>query len=279
MPGGVALEIEVQLRDPTLQHAPHRLPKIGHESHQPKGCKVALALRTEIGAQQPPVVIDVELVVDREVRQVEEPVAHPGVLPIHNPDRPVVEEVGVEQVVVAGHEPLFASRRPNPSGHRPRRRELRGDGNAVGLGRRAVLPHHRPRVEPSGNGRRVMKPAQRAGDALECLGPPHLLQRDGRSRDEARHEPSLLGHESGHLRTNADLERPLARGVLDGAVDAEEVCLRAAHAQNENLVADLDLEVAIRDPAAELFHRRGEAWPQLSDGVAGGVHKSRIVSA
>src|SRR5207245_334859 len=45
-----------------------RVAKVGHEPHQPQGGKVALAYDTEIGPQQPPVVLDTELVVDREVR-------------------------------------------------------------------------------------------------------------------------------------------------------------------------------------------------------------------
>ena len=44
-----------------------------------------------------------ELVVDREVRQVEIWIGHSRVLPVENPDRAVVQHVRVEQVVVAEH--------------------------------------------------------------------------------------------------------------------------------------------------------------------------------
>ena len=44
-----------------------------------------------------------QLVVDREVRQVEEGIGHPRVLPVEDADRAVMEHVGVQQVVVAEH--------------------------------------------------------------------------------------------------------------------------------------------------------------------------------
>ena len=56
-----------------------------------------------VGGEQDPVLGGGQLVVDAEVAEVEERVAHPRVLPVDDPDPgAVVDEVGVEQVVVAG---------------------------------------------------------------------------------------------------------------------------------------------------------------------------------
>ncbi len=40
VPGGVGDEVEVELRDPLLDDAPHRLPEIGHEAHEPERPRV-----------------------------------------------------------------------------------------------------------------------------------------------------------------------------------------------------------------------------------------------
>ena len=58
----------------------------------------------EVGGEQRLLVGLVELVVDREVGEVEVAVAHPRVLPVDDPEALAVgDEVGREQVVVAGH--------------------------------------------------------------------------------------------------------------------------------------------------------------------------------
>ena len=55
----------------------------------------------EVGVEERRAAVGVELVVDREVREVEEDVAHARVLPVDDPDAPaVVDEVRVEEVVV-----------------------------------------------------------------------------------------------------------------------------------------------------------------------------------
>src|SRR5204862_7453265 len=74
---GVRAEVEVELRDPLLDDAPHRLAEVGHEAHQDERVAVVAAVRGEevaLGGL-------VELVVDGEVAEVEERVAHARVLP------------------------------------------------------------------------------------------------------------------------------------------------------------------------------------------------------
>ena len=96
-------EVEVELRHDALHHAPHRLAEVGHEPHQvdrrePGGVRVP-GVR---GEQHRPF-LRVELVVDREVGEVEERVAHARVLPVDDEETlAVVDEVRVEQVVVTG---------------------------------------------------------------------------------------------------------------------------------------------------------------------------------
>ena len=116
---GVAPEVEVELRDGALDDAPHRLSEVGHETHQAQGSEVRGPRLAEIGGQQEPVLGDGEPVVDREVAKVEEEVAHAGVLPVDDPNPAVVEEVAVEEVVVAEHMGLGATRILNPNRQRP----------------------------------------------------------------------------------------------------------------------------------------------------------------
>ncbi len=66
-------------------------------------------LDVEVGGQQEAVLLQPEVVIDRKVRQVEEPVPHACVLPIDDADVAVVDEVGVQQVVVARHLRLEAA--------------------------------------------------------------------------------------------------------------------------------------------------------------------------
>src|SRR3970282_1357415 len=98
---GVIAKVEVELRDAALRQAPHRLAHVGGDAHQaqpgqPPGRRLA-----EVALQQQDVLRFVEIMIAGEVRQVEERIAHSGVLPIQNAQRAVIEEVSVEQIVVA----------------------------------------------------------------------------------------------------------------------------------------------------------------------------------
>ncbi len=94
--------------------------------------------RAVVGRQQDLVLVRRQLVVDAEVAEVEERVAHPGVFPVDDPDpRPVVDEVGVEQVVVARPELDRVGQEgaldPAPDGRRAAR-------TRAGSGRRGPSP-------------------------------------------------------------------------------------------------------------------------------------------
>src|SRR5438128_8389238 len=52
MPGGVTVEVVVELGDVALQHAPHRLAKIRHEFHHPQRGDRGRARLTEVGGEQ-----------------------------------------------------------------------------------------------------------------------------------------------------------------------------------------------------------------------------------
>src|SRR5450759_5846439 len=52
---GVPPEVEIELRDPTLQHPPHRLAKVGHQPHEPEGGKVRRPLDTEVRSYKQPI--------------------------------------------------------------------------------------------------------------------------------------------------------------------------------------------------------------------------------
>ena len=65
----------------------------------------------EVRGQQNGLVLFGKLVIDGEIAEVEEAIAHARVFPIDDPDvRAVIDEVGVEQVVVAEHGRFLAHR-------------------------------------------------------------------------------------------------------------------------------------------------------------------------
>ena len=110
-------EVEVELGDRRLHDAPHRLAEVGHEAHELERLAVCRPGLAEVGAEQRLALRRVELVVDGEVREVEEPVSHPRVLPVDDPQAlAVVEEVRVQEVVVARHRFLGRALGLDPSG-------------------------------------------------------------------------------------------------------------------------------------------------------------------
>ena len=81
------------------------------------------------------------------------------------------------------------------------------------------------------------------------------------------------------LRPHPDLERAPSGRVLDGSIDAQQLGLRSAHPEDENLAVHVHFEVAVGDPAAEFRHSRRASRPQPLDGRASPFHLARIVSA
>ena len=99
---GVPLVVEVHLGDGQLHDRPHRLEERAHEPHQPDRAEIGFVRRPGVPFEECPVVALGEVMLHREVPEIEEDVAHPRVLPVEDPYAvAVVEEVGVEQIVVA----------------------------------------------------------------------------------------------------------------------------------------------------------------------------------
>ena len=73
---------------------------------------------------------------------------------------------------------------------------------------------------------------------------------------------------------DAHLERPVIRLSLCPPVDAQQLGLRPAHAQNERVALDVDAEVVVRDTAAQGRDAGLPARPQALDGL-GGIHLAR----
>src|SRR5687768_11096654 len=106
----VGLEVEVELRYPLLDDSPHRLAEVGHEAHEDERRDLRGSRLAEVFLQQRAVLVLAELVVDGEVREIEEDVPHARVLPVDDADaRAVVDEVGIEEVVVARPQRLRAA--------------------------------------------------------------------------------------------------------------------------------------------------------------------------
>ena len=193
--------------------------------------------------------------IDGEVAEIEERVAHAGVLPVHQPQPgSVVDEVRVQQVVVAR-----AQRRVAP----PLLDPVRQLGRVLVAGRAAdsTLVGDRPvrlddaeRVEAAGDRPPSVEAAQQRRNLLDPGAPDLAL-------DVARHEVALRLHERDHLRPDPELRGRDGRVALDVAVDSQQLGVLAADAEHERLAAGDDLEVAVRDPAAERLDRFDAAGP------------------
>ena len=206
--------------------------------------------------------VRVELVVHGEVAEVEVAVVHARVLPVEQPEPVAVgEEVGAEQVVVTRARAAPATRAnaasisrrvlgrafdtPPGSRHRapPRRR-----GARCGTRKQSKVP---PSGPDSWKARTSAGTRRRAGPASASS-----LGAERGAGDEARDEAALGLEERDDL--GRDPERRGARvGLpLDAPVDVEQLGLVAGEPQHEALAADLDEEVAVRDPALELASTR-----------------------
>ena len=119
--------------------------------------------------------------------------------------------------------------------------------------------------------------AQRRGDPREHVRLTHPLDRWDPALDEARDEPSLGLDELDDLRADAERSRRLRCGDLDHAVDPEQVRALPGHAQHELLAVDLDLQVVVRDPAAEHLEAGAPARPDPLD-LCGECAHARIRS-
>ena len=118
------------------------------------------------------------------------------------------------------------------------------------------------RVEPAGDRRPVVDRAQGRRHAGDRRGRRELVGRDRRALDEAGHEAALGLDEGDHLGPDADLGRDQRRPVLGTPVDPEQIRVLPADADDERLRADRDLEVVVRQPAAEPLDARLAPGPE-----------------
>ena len=188
-----------------------------------------------VGGEEHRAPLGVELVVDREVRQVEERIAHARVLPVddHEP-LAVVDEVRVEQVVVARTRRLAGAQLGDPPRQLVRRGERVGNDGSSLDGRVPIRLDDLEPVEPSGYRRPLVEGTERPRDATELLGLAKPLRRRDRSVDEARDEPSLGLDEVDDLRSDAHLCRGAGRRQLHRPVDPEQVGVLPGDAQHDD---------------------------------------------
>ena len=138
----------------------------------------------EVRVQERLVVVLVELMVDREVREVEEEVAHAGVLPVDDPDALAVEdEVRVQEVVVAGT--TLRCRRGlarSASACSLRPGVVVGDRDAVLAAVSRYVSTTRKESKRPGIGGPFVHPAERLGGLADPRRRPHLLRRNRHGR-------------------------------------------------------------------------------------------------
>ena len=163
----------------------------------------------------------IELVVDREVREVEEAVAHARVLPVDDAQPlAVIQEIRVQEVVVTRQR----ARRLRVSARSARRsRAPRSNASARGLrGSSAVCAvglDHPERVERSGISGQSWNARSAAATRSSIVRLAHPLRTGNRSLDEPRHEPTLRldearpppGRSRGRPRPRSPRARPPGR--------------------------------------------------------------------
>ena len=216
----------------------------------------------------------VQFVIDAEVREVEEDVAHPGVLPVDDPQPvAVVDEVRVEEVVVA----RALRRRPTKmldaacdlAGGDVPRRHL----GAPLEGRRAVVLDDPERVEAPGHGWPGVDGAQGGGDAAKGRRLAHPLERRDLALDEPRHEPALGLDEVDDVRPHPHRRGGARRLELDRPVDPEQLGVLARDPEHERPVGPAHLQVVVRDAASEHLEARAAVGPHAAhDLLVAGSH-------
>ena len=138
----------------------------------------------------------------------------------------VVDEVGVEQVVVARPQ----LERVGQAGRSSIRRPIAGArsySGGIGTPRATASARYASTIRSGMNRPGIAGPswiaAERVGDAAERLRLVDRLVRDRRAHDEPGDEIALGPDERRHLRPDPDARRRDGRGVLDLAADPEQV--------------------------------------------------------
>src|SRR6202521_5255889 len=203
--------------------------------------------------------------VDGQVGKIEEAVAHARVLPVDDPDLAVVQEVGVEKVVVARHLVLGTASTTDLLRGVLRRGEFRRDGYTVCESLVTVLTDDGMGVKPARDPGCAVDLSQDGSHTANPVGGTDLIGRHDASLDEARHEPAFRLLESDYLGPNPDLSRSQARRMFRGPLDAEKVRVLAAGPQYVGGAVDVHTVVAVGDPAGKGGDARLAAPPQPLD--------------
>ena len=175
----------------------------------------------EVCGQQNVLILFGKLVIDGEIAEVEEAIAHPRVFPIDDSDDgAVIDEVRVEQVVVAEHRRLLTDRLLDGKGQ--------GLGALVRGRQAAAVPDRRQRIGLNHPERRehrrqlarLMDATHGVRDPLQHDAIVDLHICDRASLDEASDERAFRFDEGDDLRTHARDRCQPAGLMLDRPVDA-----------------------------------------------------------
>ena len=246
------------LRHRCLDHAPHRLAEVRHVAEQgERGAPALVGRLAEVLGEQQLLALLVQLVVDREVPEVEVAVAHARVLPVHDPHAlAVVQEVGAQEVVVARHgRVLLVSRDgsridPGPLAAPPRARPaLRRRGSSPWT--RSPPPPGRSRTRCVSSSPESWKARSARATSASVSGSRSSSAVSSRPVDEARDEAGRVLDEGRHRRRDAELRGALVRGALRLAVDAQQRVSLPGSRTHVVGAAEAHAEVAVRDPAVE----------------------------
>ena len=208
----------------------------------------------------------VELVVDGEVREVEEAVAHSRVLPVDDAETlAVVQEVGVQEIVVTRDRSVGGTSLRDSSSDLVCPIERLGHAPSTVERCLPVRLDHAEGVEHPGDLRAVVERAQRHRHALQRAG--------SRIRSSGGIAPStkpVTSHPSGS--TNATTSGPIPSAAAASVAASSTVrsipsrfVSFPATRSTKQLAVDLDLQVVVRDAAPEHLELRATAGPDALD--------------
>ncbi len=191
----------------------------------------------------------------------------------------VVDEVGGEQVVVAGHRGALPHRQRggDPVRLRHQLEVAVRQPEATLLDDPEVAALHREHVEVPDEPRPgVQRPADRR-DPLQHRGLAQVVRDQGPALDPGDDQRVVLGQVLDHLRRRAALGRPSGVDVLGVAVDREQVAVGRGEPDDHGAFGGRDLEAHVGQPADQRLDlaRAGQRGHVVQGGVQPGDHVRR----
>ena len=195
----------------------------------------------------------IQSLVHGEVAEIEIRIAHRGVFPVDDAQAlAVVDEIGREQIVMAGQRPPGTAQRAFDALHGGEGRPHRsGEAHPAGRSEAVVAADRVEGRKGSRKGPDALVAADGLGGPAQDGGPGSFGRVQHPSLGKTRDHEGSMGLAINDFRPDAAPRRGQARRVFASAVHAEQPGVFAAEAKDEYALLRLDPVVLIGDPAGE----------------------------